>query len=56
MALKDGTIQVDAILNHISRLCQPAETAPIEPPISLQLKEDPIADCSRYDQLLEKKP
>ncbi|MBF0446345.1 MAG: IS21 family transposase [Magnetococcales bacterium] len=56
MALKDGTIHVDAILNHISRLCQSAEAAPIEPPVSLQLKEDPVADCSRYDQLLENKP
>jgi hypothetical protein len=56
MALKDGTIQVDAILNHISRLCQPPEIAPVEPPASLQLKENPTADCSRYDQLLENKP
>jgi transposase len=52
LALKDGTVQVEAILNHISRLCQPPEPDPVEIPVPLKLSEEPTADCARYDKLL----
>lgn len=54
-ALKEGIVQSDAIVNRLSRINQPADPEPVVTPAGLKLKEEPTADCSRYDRLLEAK-
>lgn len=50
-AMEAGLRSADAILNILSRQDRPAPTAPIDPPQHLRLREEPIADCARYDRL-----
>lgn len=50
-ALSQQTIQSEIILNLIARAEDPPASAPITPPAKLRLKEEPIADCARYDGL-----
>lgn len=50
-ALEAGLRSADAILNILSRRERPAPAAPIEPPRHLRLREEPVADCARYDRL-----
>jgi hypothetical protein len=50
-ALSQRTVQSEIILNLIAREVAPSAPAPIIPPPRLQLKEEPIADCARYDEL-----
>ena len=52
-ALKEGIIQSDAIVNRLLRINQPPDQEPVETPARLILKEEPTADCARYDRLLE---
>ena len=50
-ALDQGMVQSQTILNLIARAVDPPAMALISPPSRLQLAEEPIADCGRYDQL-----
>ena len=52
-ALKEGIIQSDAIINRLSRTNQPSDPEPVATPAGLILKEEPTADCARYDRFLE---
>jgi len=51
-ALEEGLRSADAVLNILSRRRQEAVAAPIVAPAHLQLREEPIADCARYDRLI----
>jgi hypothetical protein len=50
-ALSQRTVQGEIILNLIAREVAPPVPALITPPPKLQLREEPIADCARYDEL-----
>ena len=50
-ALSQGTIQGEVILNLIARAADPPPVQSAIPPEKLQLREEPIADCDRYDSL-----
>ena len=50
-ALSQGTIQGEVILNLIARAADPPPIQCATPPKKLQLNEEPIADCGRYDSL-----
>ena len=50
-ALSQRTVQSEIILNLVAREVAPPVPVPITPPPRLQLKEEPIADCARYDGL-----
>ena len=50
-ALSEGVHSADVILNILARRRQPPVPAPIATPASLALREEPIADCARYDSL-----
>jgi len=51
-ALEAGLRSADAVLNVLSRRNQADAAAPIAAPAHLQLREEPIADCARYDRLI----
>jgi len=51
-ALDEGLRSADAVLNILSRHREGIVTAPIVAPAHLQLREEPIADCARYDRLI----
>lgn len=53
LALESEQVSRDYILNCISRLKQRESTALIEVPQVLQLQQTPVADCERYNMLLE---
>ena len=50
-ALSQGIIQSDAILNLLARELNGPEVKAVPTPPHLQLTQEPIADCSRYDLL-----
>lgn len=50
-ALFHGTVQGEVILNLIARAADPSPCKIANPPVKLQLREEPIADCGRYDSL-----
>lgn len=50
-ALSQQTVQSEIILNLIAREIDPPSPIPITLPLKLQLKEEPVADCARYDGL-----
>lgn len=50
-ALAQGTTQGEVILNLVSRAVAPPVIEEVTIPDWLQLREEPIADCSRYDSL-----
>lgn len=50
-ALAQGTTQGEVILNLVSRAVAPLLLAEVSIPDRLQLQEEPIADCGRYDSL-----
>ncbi len=50
-ALKDGLHSADVVLNILARQRDPAPAATIATPAGLQLRDAPIADCGRYDNL-----
>jgi len=52
-ALQHGAVSKDVVLNILSRQGDQELPKAIEPPVYLQLKEEPIADCKRYDHLLQ---
>jgi hypothetical protein len=51
-ALQHGTASKDVVLNYLSRQRDEELPQVFEPPAYLELKEEPIADCNRYDRLL----
>ena len=51
-ALAAGLRSADAILNILSRQDSEAPADPVTPPAHLRLREEPIADCARYDRIL----
>ncbi len=50
-ALSQGIIQSDVILNFLARELDTPEVKSVCTPPHLQLKMEPVADCSRYDHL-----
>jgi transposase len=50
-ALKDGLHSAAVVLNILARQRNPAPAAIIATPAGLQLRDTPIADCGRYDNL-----
>jgi hypothetical protein len=50
-ALAEGVHSADVILNILARQRDPAPPAPIHTPAALTLRQAPVADCARYDQL-----
>lgn len=50
-ALSQGIIQSDVILNLLARELDTPEVKPVSTPPHLQLKVEPVADCSKYDHL-----
>jgi len=55
-ALAQGTVQSQTILNRIARAVDPPAIELITPPGKLQLSEEPVADCGRYDRLRQEVP
>jgi transposase len=51
-ALDEGLRSADAVLNILSRRREGIVSAPIIAPTHLQLRQEPIADCARYDRLI----
>ena len=51
VALAQGTTQGEVILNLIARAANPSPVEPVTIPERFQLREEPIADCGRYDFL-----
>ena len=49
-ALECGACSADVVLNILARSRQPAPPAIIPTPEGLQLRHQPVADCSRYDR------
>lgn len=50
-ALAQGTTQSEVILNLIARAANPPPIDPATPAEIIRLREEPIADCGRYDSL-----
>ena len=51
-AISQGTIQSEVIINLIARAANPPPIEPITLAENLlRLREEPIADCGRYDSL-----
>ena len=50
-ALEAGLYSSDVVLNALSRQRQPAALPPIPVPAALTLRQQPVADCARYDAL-----
>jgi hypothetical protein len=51
-ALKAGLRSADAILNILARRAAPTPAETVTPPAHLHLREEPVADCARYDRLI----
>lgn len=52
-ALSSGVVSADVVLNFLSRQNDEALITLAPPPSHLQLKEEPIADCARYERLVK---
>lgn len=55
-ALAMRTVSKEVILNLVHRHLDRGSMLPIEPPSHLTLREQPVADCRRYDRLLKEGP
>lgn len=54
MALASGTCTVAVVLNQLHRVLAPTrQNIPVNVPTALRLREEPLADCGRYDRLRE---
>jgi len=49
--LREGVHSAAVILNILARRRDPASPAPIMTPDALRLRQEPVADCARYDSL-----
>ena len=52
-ALADKTIRSEVVLNIIARELDPPPVDPVSTPGYLSLKEEPVANCNRYNSLLQ---
>jgi transposase len=52
LALNDGMIRSDYVLNLLSRLRPTPSLQVVETPATLKLHQEPIANCQRYNSLL----
>ena len=52
-ALADRTIRSEVVLNIIARKLDPPAIDPVSTPEHLCLQEEPVANCGRYDGLLQ---
>lgn len=52
-ALAAGLRSADAILNILARQSAKAPIETLTPPAHLRLREEPVADCARYDRLIK---
>jgi transposase len=52
-ALADKTIRSEVVLNIIARELDPPPVDPVSTPEHLSLKEEPVANCNRYNSLLQ---
>ena len=50
-ALGEGVHSADVILNILARRRDPAAPITIATPEALRLRQEPVADCARYDSL-----
>ena len=50
-ALSEGVHSADVVINILARQRDPGPAATIMTPEALRLRDAPIADCARYDQL-----
>ena len=50
-ALSRGVYHSEVILNILARELDGPQIKPVTPPVCLQLEQELIADCSRYDHL-----
>jgi hypothetical protein len=50
-AMSEGIHSADVIINILARQRDPGPVAPIFTSDALKLQHEPIADCTRYDQL-----
>lgn len=50
-ALRQGIVQSDVILNMLTRELEGHPIEPVNTPMHLRLKIEPVADCARYDNL-----
>ena len=53
-ALSDKTVRSEVVLNLITRKLDQPPIDPVHTPERLNLSEEPLADCGRYDRLREK--
>jgi len=51
-ALEAGLRSADAIINILARRGAPEPAETVTPPAHLRLREEPVADCARYDRLI----
>lgn len=51
LALECGVVNGSLVMNELRRLTAPARPVQLELPAQLQLRVEPLADCSRYEQL-----
>jgi len=51
-ALSNSTYRSEVVLNLIARELDPPAIDPVSTPVNLCLKEEPVANCHRYDALL----
>jgi hypothetical protein len=50
-ALADGVHSADVVLNILARRREPGPPLTITTPDALKLRQEPAADCARYDSL-----
>jgi hypothetical protein len=55
-ALNVKTVSKEAVLNLLYRGADMEPPGGIDPGVHLQLKRQPVADCSRYDRLIKEAP
>ena len=55
-ALAMRAVSKEVVLNLVHRNLDQGPSHPIEPPRHLVLREEPVADCRRYDRLLKEGP
>ncbi|WP_230370087.1 hypothetical protein [Paludibacterium denitrificans] len=53
LAQKYGKPSTAIVLNELRRLTRPPRVAVVETPDTLSLREEPVANCDRYDTLRE---
>jgi len=55
-AMADGVHSADVIINILARRRDPAPAVTVLTPDALALRQAPLADCARYDQLRSRSP